>query len=69
VKRRLWLLIGDMSEYQRRKAVRPIEEVVSELVGTHATLFAGDLERDALKKMLDDKEEQDRDRVRRHPDE
>lgn len=59
VRKRLWLLIGDMSEYQKSRAIRPLDKVVEELVGTHATLFAGDLERDALKKMLEDRTEKE----------
>jgi HEAT repeat protein len=59
VRKRLWLLIGDMSEYQKSRAIRPLDKVVEELVGTHATLFAGDLERDALRKMLEDRTEKE----------
>jgi len=56
VRRRLWLFIGDVSEYQKEKARRPMGEVVNDLMTTRATLFAGEKEREALRKMLEDKE-------------
>jgi len=60
VKARLWPFIGDISEHQRDKSIRPFSEVVDELSQTGATLFAGDVERaalrDALKTYDDDKD-------------
>jgi hypothetical protein len=53
IRSRLWLFIGDISDYQRVKSQRPVNEVVSDLMSSRATLFAGDLERDALKRILE----------------
>jgi hypothetical protein len=57
VRKRLWLFIGDVSEYQRQKRLRPLAEVASDLMSTRATLFAGQAERDALRRLLEDQEE------------
>jgi ATP/ADP translocase len=54
VRRRLWLFIGDVSEYKRQKEMRSLGEVVSDLISTRATLFAGDNTRDALRRMLEE---------------
>jgi hypothetical protein len=59
IRRRLWQFIGDISDHQRAKSQRPVNEVVSDLMSSRATLFAGDLERDALKRMLDEDRERD----------
>jgi hypothetical protein len=57
IRRRLWLFIGDVSEYKKQKEMRSLDEVVSDLISTRATLFAGDKTRDALKRMLEESEE------------
>ncbi|HLG18469.1 MAG TPA: Npt1/Npt2 family nucleotide transporter [Bdellovibrionota bacterium] len=54
LKKGLWPFIGDLSDEQKRKTVRPIDHVVSDLLKTGATLFASDEERSALKELLKD---------------
>ncbi len=54
---RLWPFIGDVSEYQREKRIRPLNEVVSDLMTTGATLFADEDERAALKRLLEEQEQ------------
>ena len=48
VRNKLWPFIGDISEYQRRRSLRTVDEVVSDLSKTGATLFAGAEEKAAL---------------------
>ncbi len=57
IRRRLWLIIGDVSESKRQKALRSLDEVASDLMATRATLFAGEQEREALRRMLEKREE------------
>jgi hypothetical protein len=57
IKRRLWLFIGDLSEYRKQKELRSIDQVVSDLMSTRATMFAGDQTRDALKRMLEESQD------------
>ena len=52
IRKKLWPFIGDVSEYQREKALRPIDEVVSDLMTTRGTLFAEAPEREALKRIV-----------------
>jgi len=54
IKERLWLFIGDISDYQKEQAKRPVEEVVSDLLKTGATLFASEKDKKTLKKALSD---------------
>ncbi len=54
VKRRLWPFIGDLSEHQERRALRPLDHVVADLVRTGATLFGGSEERAALRRYLNE---------------
>lgn len=56
IRRKLWPFIGDVSEYQREKSRRPLDQVVSDLITTDATLFAGE-EQAALRRMLEDSQE------------
>lgn len=56
IREKLWVFIGDMSLSAQSRGVRSLDQVVSDLVSTRATLFAGSRERDALKKMLEDQE-------------
>lgn len=56
IRERMWPFIGDVSEYQREKAIRPLDQVVSDLMTTGATLFADDDARAALKKLLEERE-------------
>ncbi len=58
VRKRLWVFIGDVSDVQRKKSERSLDRVVSDLMTTRATLFAGPAERDALRRMLEDREKQ-----------
>ena len=52
VKQRLWPFIGDLSEHQESKALRPLDDVVADLVRTGATLFGGTEQREALRRYL-----------------
>ncbi len=56
VRKRLWPFIGDVSEYQREKSLRPLDDVVSDLMKTGATLFGDAQDREALKRLLDEEE-------------
>ena len=42
VREKLWPFIGDLSVEQSRDAIRPLEQVIDELLETGATLFRGD---------------------------
>ncbi|MGB6334296.1 MAG: Npt1/Npt2 family nucleotide transporter [Thermoanaerobaculia bacterium] len=53
IRERLWPFIGDISDHQRQRSIRPVEKVVSELVETAATLFASDQDRQVLRQMLE----------------
>lgn len=53
VRNKLWPFIGDISEHQRLKTARPLEDVVSDLIKTGATLFETDKEKQSLRKALD----------------
>ena len=57
VRKHLWPFIGDVSEYQREKSLRSINEVVSDLMITGATLFAEAPDREALKQILEEQED------------
>lgn len=57
VRKRLWPFIGDVSEYKRAKLLRPLDDVVTDLMNTGATLFADEQDRAALKRMLDEQED------------
>jgi len=59
VRKNLWPFIGDISEYQREKSLRSIDEVVSDLMITGATLFSDAPDREALKQILEEQEEQE----------
>jgi ATP/ADP translocase len=59
VRKRLWPFIGDVSEYQREKSLRPLDDVVSDLMKTGATLFGDATHREALKDLLEDKGDKD----------
>ena len=52
VKRKLWPFIGDLSDYQEQQAIRPLDDVVADLVRTGATLFGGSEQREALRRYL-----------------
>jgi ATP/ADP translocase len=56
VRKRLWPFIGDVSEYQREKSLRPLDDVVSDLMKTGATLFGDAQDREALMRLLDEEE-------------
>ncbi|MEE9132648.1 MAG: Npt1/Npt2 family nucleotide transporter [Gemmatimonadota bacterium] len=57
VRKKLWPFIGDVSEYQREKSMRSLDEVVSDLMTTGATLFADAQDRVALKRILEERED------------
>lgn len=57
VRKKLWPFIGDVSEYQREKSMRSLDEVVSDLMTTGATLFADAQDREALKRILEERED------------
>jgi len=52
IKNGLWAFIGDASEARKRKEIRPLQKVVSDLMSSRATLFQNETDRDVLKKML-----------------
>lgn len=52
LKQALWPFIGDMSESQKERSKRPMEEVEKDLLATSVTLFADEKAKAALKKML-----------------
>jgi len=52
IRDRLWPFIGDISDYQRGKSTRPVEEVVDDLSKTGVTLFGGAAGRAALRDAL-----------------
>jgi hypothetical protein len=56
IRTQMWPFIGDISEQQRRRSIRPLDNVVSDLMATGATLFGDSVERAALKRILDDQE-------------
>lgn len=53
----LWPFIGDVSEYRRHKSLRSLNDVVSDLMTTGATLFGSEQERAALKQILEEQED------------
>ncbi len=52
IREKLWPFIGDISERQRLKAQRPVEEVVEDLLKTGATLFEDDTSKETLRNAL-----------------
>jgi ATP/ADP translocase len=58
VRKKLWPFIGDVSEYQREKSLRSLDDVVSDLIKTGATLFSDAEHREALKRVLEDEEDE-----------
>jgi ATP/ADP translocase len=57
VRKRLWPFIGDVSEYKRAKLLRPLDDVVTDLMNTGATLFGDEQDRAALRRMLEEQED------------
>lgn len=57
VRERMWPFIGDLSEYRRSRTERPLNQVVADLVTTDATLFASEVDRDALQRLLEEEGE------------
>jgi hypothetical protein len=51
--RKLWPFIGDISEHQRKKSTRSLDDVVFDLSKTGATLFVGADEKAALRAALE----------------
>lgn len=58
IRKRLWPFIGDISEHQRQRDLRDVEDVVADLLRTGATLFTGPGERQRLRDALDEAEEE-----------
>ncbi len=52
IRDRLWPFIGDLSAEQARRAIRPLDDVIEDLMDTGATLFGGDHRR-ALARYLE----------------
>ncbi|MEN8145193.1 MAG: Npt1/Npt2 family nucleotide transporter, partial [Gemmatimonadota bacterium] len=52
VQARLWPFIGDAGERQLRRTERPIDAVVADLMKSGATLFGGEAEQAALRRLL-----------------
>ncbi len=57
VRQKLWPFIGDVSEYKREKSIRSLDEVVSDLLTTGATLFGAAQDREALRRILEESED------------
>ena len=57
IRSRLWPFIGDVSEYQRAKSLRKLDDVVSDLMTTGATLFGAPEDREALRRILEEQDE------------
>jgi hypothetical protein len=51
--KKLWPFIGDISEHQRKRSTRSLDDVVFDLSKTGATLFVGADEKAALRAALD----------------
>lgn len=58
VRRRLWVFIGDVSERRKQGELRPMQDVVADMMATGVTLFQGDLTRLNLQKMLQQREQE-----------
>ena len=56
VREKLWPFIGDLSEGQRERSTRDLDEIVSDLQETAHTLFATREELDELKRSLGDRD-------------
>jgi hypothetical protein len=59
IRKRLWPFIGDISEYKQKRSMRSLDEVVSDLMTTGATLFADVEDREALRQILHEQESED----------
>ncbi|MDT8436920.1 MAG: hypothetical protein RRA92_09210 [Gemmatimonadota bacterium] len=53
VRDRLWPFVGDLSESQERRAIRPLDAVVGDLMRSGATLFGDESDRAALRRYLE----------------
>lgn len=60
VSEKLWPFIGDLSVEQSREAIRPLDEVIEDLLETGATLFHGD-DRARLRDYLRPRDDRDTD--------
>ncbi len=59
VRGRLWPFIGDVSQCERSRSMRPLNDAVSELVRTGAPLFAEGEHREALRRVLEEEREKE----------
>jgi hypothetical protein len=55
IRDKLWPFIGDISDHQREKSKRPLEQVASDLLTTGTTLFQGKTAKIQLEKIIDKK--------------
>lgn len=60
IKDKLWPHIGDISDYQKRKAQRPFDEVVADLLRSGATLFMDDMAKERIRQALGKNSEKDK---------
>lgn len=56
IRRKLWPFIGDISEHQRKREIRHVDDVVADLLKTGATLFAGADAQARLREALEEHE-------------
>ena len=52
IRRRLWPFIGDVSDRERARARRPLDQVVADLIDTNATLFGSEEDQAALRRLV-----------------
>ncbi|MEE8573037.1 MAG: hypothetical protein V3T20_07220 [Gemmatimonadota bacterium] len=57
VRDRLWPFIGDLSASAARRAIRALDDVVADLLQTGATLFGSPEDREALRRYLEEDDE------------
>ncbi len=55
IRRKLWPFIGDISERQRKKKSRPVDDVVSDLLKSGASAFIDTADREALRRMMEER--------------
>src|SRR4030095_170336 len=51
---KLWPFIGDLSEAQQQKKLRPVNQVVEDLLKTGATLFSDEISRETLRQAIEE---------------
>lgn len=58
VRHRLWVFIGDLSEKRKRREMRPLDAVVADMMATDLTFFRGDVSRQALQRIIDERQDE-----------